>query len=310
MSAPGDALPAGKMYAGEIDIDAALVRRLLAAQFPQWAELPIEPVASTGTDNAIYRLGDDMAVRLPRIDWAVGQVELEERWLPALAPLLPVAIPRVLATGEPGEGYPWRWSIHAWLSGENPVPGRIAHPGSLATELAHLVSAFQQIDPAGGPSADRGVPLARRDAATRTALSELDGFIDVAAATAAWQRALRADVWTGPPVWIHGDLSPGNLLCIDGRLYAVIDFGCLGVGDPACDLIVAWNLLPADARDVFRAALQVDDATWDRGRGWALSIALIQLPYYHRTNPELAAGARFTIGAVLGDRAYAPRRGS
>ena len=310
MSAPDDALLAGKMHAGEIDIDAPLVRRLLAAQFPQWADLPIEPVASTGTDNAIYRVGDEMAVRLPRIDWAVGQVELEERWLPVLAPLLPVDIPIVLATGEPAEGYPWRWSVHAWLRGENPAPDSIADAGSLAIELADLVTPFQRIDPTGGPPAGRGVPLARRDAATRAALDALDGFIDVAAATAMWERALHADVWAGPPVWIHGDLAPGNLLCVDGRLDAVIDFGCLGVGDPACDLIVAWNFLPADARDVFRAALQVDDATWERGRGWALSIALIQLPYYHRTNPGLAAGARFTIDAVLGDREYAPRHGS
>jgi aminoglycoside phosphotransferase (APT) family kinase protein len=290
------------MHVDEVDTDAALVRRLLAAQFPHWADLPIEPVASSGTDNAIYRLGHDMSVRLPRIGWATGQVEKEERWLPKLAPLLPVAVPVVLARGASAERYPWHWSVYGWLDGENPDVDRLTDPGSLATELARFVGALHRIDPTGGPPAGRGVPLEERDAPTRTAIDALEGMIDTAAATAAWERALQAPAWSGPPVWIHGDLSPGNLLSVDGRLSAVIDFGCLGVGDPACDLIVAWNLLPTETRNVFRAALRVDEATWDRARGWALSIALIQLPYYHRTNPSLAAGARYTIGQVLADR--------
>lgn len=297
-------MPAGRMHADEIDIDASLVGRLLAAQFPQWADLPIEPVASAGTDNAIYRLGDEMAVRLPRIHWATGQADKELRWLPRLAPLLPVAIPVPLGKGEPAEGYPWHWSIYGWLNGENPTVDRFTGPGSLATELAQFVAALHRIDPAGGPPAGRGVPLDERDAPTRTAIDALHGIVDTAAVTAAWDVALQTPAWPGPPVWIHGDLSPGNLLIVAGRLSAVIDFGCLGVGDPACDLIVAWNLLPAETRNVFRAALRVDDATWERGRGWALSIALIQLPYYRSTNPVLAASARHTIAQVLAEHSF------
>ncbi len=290
-----------KMHADEMDTDVRLVGRLLAGQFPQWAHLPLEPVPSAGTDNALYRLGGDMAVRLPRIQWAVEDVDKEHQWLPRLAPLLPVAVPVPLGKGEPAEGYPWHWSIYPWLDGENPAVDGITDPGSLATELAQFVAALHRIDPTGGPPASRGIPLADRDAPTRTAIDALQGIVDTAAATAAWDAAAQTPAWPGPPVWVHGDLSPGNLLTVDGRLSAVIDFGGLGVGDPACDLIVAWNLLPANTRNVLRAALRVDDATWERGRGWALSIALIQLPYYHRTNPVLAASARYVISEVLAD---------
>ena len=291
------------MHADEVATNAALVRRLLAAQFPQWADLPIEPVASAGTDNAIYRLGNDMAVRLPRIHWATGQVELEQRWLPKLAPLLPVAIPVLLGKGEPAEGYPWHWAIHGWLNGENPAVDGLTDPGSFATEVAEFVAALRRIDPTGGPPAGRGVPLAERDAPTRTAMDELDGIVDTAAVAAAWDRALQAPAWHGPPVWVHGDLQSGNLLVVDDKLSAVIDFGCLGVGDPACDLIFAWNSLSAETRDVFRSALAVDDATWARGRGWALSVGLIALPYYQTTNPVLASIARHSIDEVLADHA-------
>jgi aminoglycoside phosphotransferase (APT) family kinase protein len=179
----------------------------------------------------------------------------------------------------------------------------LSQPDLLATDLAGFVTALHAIDPTGGPEAGRGVPLSERDAPTRQAIKALEGIIDATAVTAAWTAALQVPTWTGSPVWIHGDLAPGNVLVVDGRLSAVIDFGCLGVGEPACDLIVAWNLLPASARGVYRAALGVDDPTWFRGRGWALSIALIQLPYYRETNPELAASARHVIAEVLADRA-------
>ncbi len=294
-------MPAGRMHAGEVATEVSLVRRLLAGQFPQWADRPIEPVPSAGTDNALYRRGDDMVVRLPRIHWAVKDVEKEHEWLPRLAPLLPVAIPVPLGRGEPAEGYPWFWSVYRWRDGENPAVDRIADHGFLATELAQFVAALHRIDPTGGPPAGRGVPLREQDAPTRAAIGALHGMIDTAVVAAAWDAALQVPAWSRPPVWVHGDLSPGNLLIVDGRFSAVIDFGCLGVGDPACDLIVAWNLLPDDTRNVFRAALRVDDATWERGRGWALSIALIQLPYYHATNPVLAANARHVIHEVLAD---------
>jgi aminoglycoside phosphotransferase (APT) family kinase protein len=297
------------MHADEVDTDVALVHRLLGAQFPQWADLPIEPVRSAGTDNAIYRLGDDMAVRLPRIHWATGQVDKEHRWLPRLAPLLPLAIPVPLAKGRPAEGYPWHWSVHRWLEGENATVERIADPGQAATALARFVAALQRIDPAGGPPAGphnfyRGVPLALRDPHTRAALEALDGVLDTEAATAAWEAALQAPTWHGPPVWIHGDLQSGNLLAVQGRLSAVIDFGGLGVGDPACDLIVAWDLFSAETRDLFRAVLTVDDATWARGRGWALSVALIGLPYYLDTNPVFVRYARHVIDEVLDDHQH------
>jgi aminoglycoside phosphotransferase (APT) family kinase protein len=293
------------MHADEVEIDISLVRRLLAAQFPHWADLPVEPVDSAGTDNAMYRLGEDMAVRLPRIDGAVRDVEREQRWLPRLAPLLPVAVPAPLGMGMPAEGYPWHWSVYRWLEGENPTVDGLAEPGLLAKDLADFVTALRRIDTTDGPPAGRGVPLARRDAPTRAAIEDLHGTVDTGAATAAWEQAVQIPEWPGPAAWVHGDLSPGNVLIAQGRLSAVIDFAGVGVGDPTVDLIVAWNLLPAGARNLFRAALQVDDATWSRGRGWALSIALIQLPYYRNTNAVLAANARHVIGEVLADHTHA-----
>ncbi|WP_433242675.1 aminoglycoside phosphotransferase family protein [Streptosporangium sp. CA-135522] len=296
----------GKMHADETDHDVPLVRRLVAAQFPQWADLPVESFDSSGTDNAIYRLGDDMAVRLPRRPGSAAQVEKDLRWLPRLAPLLPVPIPVPLGAGKPVEGHPLPWSVYRWLDGENPSADCLTEPSLLAKDLAEFVTAFRRIDLPDGPPAYRGGPLAVLDAPTRAAIDELRGTVDTDAATAAWETALKAPEWAGPPVWIHSDLMPGNLLVVQGRLSGVIDFGTAGVGDPACDLIVAWNLLPAGVRDDFRTALQVDDATWARGRGRALSIALIALPYYKDTNPVFAANARHVIHEVLADHENAP----
>ena len=301
-------MPTGKMHADEVDTDVALVGRLLAAQFPQWADLPIEPVRSAGTDNALYRVGDAMVVRLPRIHWAVGQVQKEQEWLPRLAPVLPLAIPVPLAKGMPEDSYPWEWSVYPWLEGENATIERLADPDEAATELARFVGALQRIDAAGGPfpgehNSSRGEPLATRDAGTRAVIASLAAEVDVDAVTAAWEAALQVPEWHGPPVWIHGDLQSGNLLAVEGRLSAVIDFGCLGVGDPACDVMSAWLYLSAETRDVFRAALTVDDATWARGRGWALSVGLVALPYYENTNPVLAGIARRAIDEVLADHA-------
>jgi aminoglycoside phosphotransferase (APT) family kinase protein len=290
------------MHADEVDTDVSLVRRLLTAQFPQWSDLPIEPVPSAGTDHAIYRLGADMAVRLPRIGWATGQAEKERQWLSRLAGQLPLAIPVPLAKGTPGERYPWDWSVYRWLKGESATMERIADPCQAATDLAHFVAALHRIDLAGGPPAGRGVPLAMRDASTREAIAALHGMIDVHAVMAVWERALGAPVWHGPPVWVHGDLLPGNLLVERGRLSAVIDFGGLGLGDPACDLMVAWGLFSGESRETFREALSIDDATWARGRGHALSWALIFIPYYLKTNPIGVTAALHTIDEVLADR--------
>lgn len=300
-------MPAGKMHIGEVETDVALVRRLLAAQFPRWAGLPIEPVHAGGTDNALYRLGDDMAVRLPRIEGAAGQVEQERVWLPRLAPHLPLAIPLSMATGAPGEGYPWQWSIQRWLAGENATVSPLADPDQAARELAGFIAALRRITvtgwpPPGPPASFRDTPLAARDAAVHEAIAALGDALDTEAAIAVWEVALDAPEWGAPRVWIHADLQPLNLLVAGGRLSAVIDFGGLGLGDPAVDVMAAWTLFTAGAREVFRSALGVDDATWARGRGWALSFALIALPYYERTNPALAGVARRTIAEVLADR--------
>ncbi len=290
-----------KMHADEVDIDVSLVRQLLAEQFPQWAKLPIEPVKSAGTSNAIYRLGDEMSARLPRIPSAVDNVNKEYEWVPKLAPFLPIAVPIPLAKGSPNANYPWHWTVCKWLDGSNPEIDNLTDPNALATDLARFVNALHQIDLPGGPSTKRGVPLAIQDSQARNAIQALQGKIDMIATTAIWETSLKLPSWDGPPVWIHGDLMPGNMLVKDGKLSAVIDFGCLGVGDPASDMIPVWNLLPSSARNTYRETVQVNDATWARGRGWAFSMALIQLPYYEHTNPEMAANARHVISEVLAD---------
>ncbi len=294
-----------KMHADEVQTDASLVRRLLAAQFPQWADLPLKWASSSGTDHAIYRLSNDMSVRLPKVHWATGQVEKEQRWLPMLAPHLPLAIPAPLAIGEPAEGYPWRWCVSPWLEGEDATPEHVRDLKEAAVDLAAFLRAMQRIDTTGGPRPGRhnffrGVPLSVRDDQIRKAIPEWGGVLDTRAITAAWDAALAAPVYDGPPVWIHGDLLPGNLLASRGRLSAVIDFGCLGVGDPAADLAIAWNLFSGESRNVFRAGLGVDDATWARARGWAL-MGLGALPYYRHTNPPQVARARHQVEQVLAD---------
>ncbi|MEE1809403.1 aminoglycoside phosphotransferase family protein [Streptomyces sp. BE133] len=289
------------MHADEPDFGESLVHRLIASQFPDWAGLPVEPVTPVGTSNAMYRLGEDLVVRLPRTAGAVDDVAKEQRWLPWLAPSLPAAIPVPLGRGVPAEGYPWHWSVFRWLDGANPVVGEIAEPGPLATDLADFVTALHRIDPADGPPSFRSEPLAARDASTRAALAALHEVVDTGAALAVWEAALRASATTGPAVWIHADLQPGNLLLANGRLSAVIDFGCMGLGDAAVDLIAAWYLLPAHARGTFRTAANADDAAWARGRGWALSTALGELRYYRDSNPAMAAIARHVIREVLAD---------
>ncbi|WP_031169578.1 aminoglycoside phosphotransferase family protein [Streptomyces durhamensis] len=293
----------GQMHPGMHPIDVDLVRRLIAGQFPQWAGLAVERFPSGGTVNAMYRLGDDMVVRLPLVRGGANDVSMERTWLPRLAPHLPTTIPEALGEGEPAEGYPWPWSVYQWLAGENPEAGALSEPVLLAEDLAEFVAAMRSITLPGAPQAHRGGPVASLDAETRAAIEQLRGIpqegVDCEAATAVWEEALRAPSWDRPPVWLHADLMPGNLLVHGGRLTSVIDFGCLGAGDPACDLFPAWNLLPAKAREVFREALSVDNATWIRGRGRALSQALIALPYYRKTNPAMAHNARHVIRTVL-----------
>lgn len=291
------------------DITVALVRRLIAAQFPRWADLAIRPVAFDGWDNRTFHLGADMSVRLPSAEGYAAQVAKEHRWLPQLAPLLPLPIPVPLALGVPGEGYPWQWSVYRWLDGEIASVAAIADLRAFATTLAHFLTALQRIDPTGGPPPGphnfwRGGPLTVYDAETRQTIAALDGLIDAEAATAVWEAALNS-TWHGPPVWIHGDVAVGNLLVQEGRLSAVIDFGCSAVGDPACDLVIAWTLLSGESRAAFVAGVPVDAAAWARGRGWALWKALITYAGLMRTHPGEAEAARRVIEAVLADHQQA-----
>ena len=302
-------MPSANMPAAKADIDVSLVGRLVTAQFPQWADLLLKLVEFDGWDNRTFRLGEDMTVRLPSAEAYTGQVEKEHRWLPRLAPLLPLPIPVPLAMGIPADGYPWHWSVYRWLEGENATIERIADLHQFATALAQFLAALQRIDPAGGPPPGqhnffRGAPLAIYDTETRDAIASLNGKIDTDAVTAAWEAALQA-TWHGPPVWLHGDVSAANLLVKRGRLSAVIDFGCSGVGDPACDLTIVWTLFSGESREAFCAALPVDGATWARGRGWALWKGLITLAEHINTNPLEAEKARRAIDKVLADHKHA-----
>ncbi len=294
------------MHAGEVVADAALVRRLVAEQFPRWADLALTPVQSAGTDNAIFRLGPDLCVRLPRIDYAERQIEKECAWLPKLG-RLPLDIPEPLALGQPQDGFPWRWAVCRWIVGEVALPDTLRDTREAAAALGGFVKALQQCDATGGPPAGeatrgRGLSLAARDARVRESIDALADAYDVRVLHAAWDQALTIPAFAGAPVWIHADLHEGNLLQVDGRLAAVIDFGLAGVGDPAADLTPAWTFLPAEARRPFRDAVAPDDNAWARGRGWALSIAVIALAYYRHTNPTLVRMSRRTITAVLADR--------
>jgi aminoglycoside phosphotransferase (APT) family kinase protein len=291
-----------------VHIDVNLVRRLVAAQFPRWADLPVRPVEAGGWDNRTFHLGPRMTVRLPSAAQYALQVEKEHRWLPKLAPLLPHPIPVPLAKGAPSDGYPWQWSVYRWLEGEPASVGSIADLRRFATELAEFLNALRRIDPTGGPPPGRhnffrGGPLTVYDAETRRAIAALEGRIDTDAASAVWEAALGTK-WEGSPVWFHGDVASGNLLVEDGRLGAVIDFGTSGVGDPACDLAIAWTLLAGESREVFRSALRPGDATWVRGRGWTLWKGLITLAQHIDTDPSQAAEARRLIDEVLDDHRH------
>lgn len=301
------------MHNDQLVSDAELVREILRDQYPQWADGPITEISSTGTDHALYRLGDDAVARVPLRRSATRPIDTEFRWLPWLAERLPVEVPRPLARLEPTPAYPYHWSVHSWIDGECGTTAPIDR-GLLAVDLAGVLRALQGLDPAGGPPSveaycSRGIPLVMRDQSTREAIASSRRSIDVAAATSAWETALDAPRWTGPPVWVHGDVAAGNLIFRDWRLDALIDWACMAVGDPACDLVAAWELLDESSRETFRAQLAVDDATWERGRGWALSTAVGALAYYEDSNPFMANQARRKLRSLLGDEAVPPSVG-
>jgi aminoglycoside phosphotransferase (APT) family kinase protein len=291
------------MHPGEVEFDETVVRRLVDTQFPQWASLSLERVGPSGTVNVLYRLGPELVLRLPRIhgvgEWAEGAFERDVEWLPRLAEVLPVAVPRPVARGRPGDDYPSEWSVYAWLPGDHPDVQQLEDPEGLARQLAAVIKALRRFDPAGAPASKRAFSLEHYDEATRAALALLEAELDSAAALDAWERALTAPPWQASPVWVHADLMPANLLLDRRRLVAVLDWEAAGLADPAVDLQPAWNLLPAEGRSVLREELEVDDDTWERGRGWALWTGIVALPYYVQTNPELAANARFRIEQIL-----------
>lgn len=308
------------LHDDELPVDVDLVRELVRQQLPQYADLPLRPWDSSGSDNALFRLGTDLLVRMPRQPGGGRTIAKEARWLPVVAPHLPVATPDIVAVGAPANGYPERWSVVRWLPGHVPDPAEAtAAPEpwrrSLAEDLASVVRTLRDVDvPDEARSSPelrwyRGEPLGRRDTDTRLAIEQcrsIDGLeLDLAAAEKVW-----ADAMTLPGVheaapdrWYHGDLAPENLLVDDGGLAAVLDFGGLAVGDPTIDLVGAWEVLDAPAREVFRQRVDVDEATWLRGRAWALSLALITFPYYWRTMPARCRSRLAAARAIVVDAA-------
>lgn len=300
-----------RLHDDELEVTDALARRLIAAQFSRWSDLPLRRIPSIGTANAIYRLGDDLAVRLPRRPGTELQIEHEHRWLSWLAPQLPLPIPETLEVGAPIDDYPSAWTIARWLDGSDAYSTPFSDPVRAAEQLAAFIRALHAIDPAEGPppgreNSMRGAPLAERDERIRARIVEVDGIaphFDASRLTAIWDRAVSAAPWPEPPRWLHGDLLPANLLVRDGQLAGVLDFGCLAVGDPACDLQPAWSVFTGPTRDAareaFRAAVGLDDAAWQRGRGWSLWQAIAAYPYYRDTNPALAGIAAHTIAELV-----------
>ncbi len=293
MGSTGALMRAEKLKAGKFPVDTALVERLVAAQFPHWAGLPVRPVAEDGWDNWTFRLGDTMKVRLPSAEGYAAQADKEARWLPRLAPQLPVPVPVPLGVGRPAEGFPWTWSVYEWIAGAPATRAGVTDLTRFARDVAGVLAALQRIDAAGGPPPGphnffRGAPPMRiYEDEARRGVEALAGAIDTAAAHRLLDAA-RAAQWNEAPVWVHGDIAVGNLLVRHGRLSAVIDFGCMAVGDPACDLVLAWLFLEGESREAFRTAVAADAGTWVRARAWALWKAAIVLASGGVANPAEA----------------------
>lgn len=288
------------MHDDEVSIDSQLVSRLLADQFPEAARLSIREVRSTGTVNAVYRIGDHLAARLPRVERWAGDLVRELRWLPELSSHLTVAIPRPVFAGAATDYYGMPWAVYEWLAGTPYADDTIDDEGNAALALAGFVSELRQASPAGAPAAGRR-PLRELDAGTRDAIRASGSMIDSPAAMRVWDVAVDSPEWEGTPVWIHTDLLRPNLLAHAGRLSAVIDWGGAGVGDPAADVIAAWSVFGASGRRVFRTELGVDDAIWNRARGYALHQAAAIIPYYRVTNPAFVTMATRTIREILSE---------
>ena len=287
------------MHDDEVEVTEHLVRRLLAAQMPDLVDRSLAIVEPWGTDNAIWRLGDDLVVRLPRIHWAQGQVDKEATWLPVLAPRLPVAIPEPVAVGSPALGYPFRWAVHRWIPGEGATLDHMSSPVAFALDLAEMVQRLQAVPCHDAPAPhNRARPLRDYDEATRRAIGLASHLIDADAATAVWEEALAAPAHDGPGVWVHGDLE-GNSLLRAGRLCGVVDWGSACRGDPAVDIQVVWSPLFTDSsRRAFLDALDIDDATLSRSRGAAVNQACAALPYYLNSYPLIVERSWHKLAAL------------
>ncbi|MGH3496610.1 MAG: aminoglycoside phosphotransferase family protein [Nocardioidaceae bacterium] len=297
-----------RLHHDEVDIDASLAQRLLAEQMREYAALPLRRVPSGGTENAVFRLGESLAVRMPLRPDAVDSLLREVRWLPVVAKHVSLEVPEVVSVGEPADGYPFPWAVVRWLEGEDALTGRLDSSRETAGTVGGFVAELQGIDTTGAPEPgtdgfDRGLPLVGRDHAFRTALEQCGDLVDVERVRQVWDDALAAPPWDGPPTWLHADLIPGNLLVRGGRAVGVLDFGTLATGDPAYDVIAAWFLLDQASRPLFREMVGADEVMWRRGRGLVVSQAVIALPYYLHTNPSMVATARRGIGQVLADGA-------
>lgn len=290
------------MHDDELAVPDDLVRALLREQFPRWADLPLHRVASTGTDNAVFRLGNDLGLRLPKVEWPVEAIAHEHRWLPVLAPLLPLELPVPVGDGRPSADYPWPWTVYPWLTGANPGIG--SAPDDLVDDLIQFRRALAEVPIDGAPAAGRGEPIRLRDRQNRAGLQKLVDISETAtpldALASCWDEIVTAEDHVGPAEWVHGDLTPGNVLLRPGRA-AVIDWTLMGVGDPAVELLPAWNLFDGNQRRRYRETLGIDDNTWLRGRGWAMTMSLAALPYYRVTNPPLAAMARHVLRQLVDD---------
>lgn len=295
-----------KMHENELEIDESFVRKLLENQCPQWSNYPLSAITSSGTDNALFRLGNEFVVRLPRVEWEPGSIEKsinkEYEWIPQLAKLLTTSISAPIFKGNPDSFYPWSWLIVKWNDGLNPVFEENNEYALLAADLAHFLNELHGVKLSHGPLSRRGVPLQKIDAETKKAIGELSEDLDSQLISSLWEQLLTTPSWEKELVWIHGDFLPGNILIQNHSLSGVIDFSDVGMGDPACDLIIAWSLFNKISREIFRKNLKnSDENTWRRGKAWALSIALIMLPYYKNTNPILATLARRMIKNIMCD---------
>lgn len=290
-----------KLHDDEVTVTTALVRRLLVHSFPQWGQLPLKRMSSTGTDNAIFRLGGELGLRLPRIGWAEHQIAKESEWLPRIAPQLPVEVPEPVAIGEPAAGYPYPWLVFRWLEGDDMQHLQSADFNQLARDVATFVIALESIDVTGVPLGGRhGGRMRADDQTVRQCIHVLRDEIDSERALSIWEAALEAGPWSNSPVWVHGDLLPGNVIVREGRVVGIIDWSSAGAGDPACELMLAWAL-PPEARALYRSLLGFDEASWARAKGLVVEQAVNFITYYATSVPAGVALAGHRLNALLTD---------